>query len=170
MVRTSFRAPGQFVHVKCGEGLLLRRPISVCSCMEDEPVDTLALAALHMNKLSRCPEGGADHVPRLQHHIDCISHLLLGDDLTFAFYFHDRSPLSLSPCQNRAFSNRPGNRSLLPGDLLFLPGKGMLFPLRRRGGFRTLLLLRPGGVGCVRGLYRAGGAAAHGYYAKKKCD
>ena len=43
MVRTSFRAPGQFVHVKCGEGLLLRRPISVCSCMEDEPVDTLAI-------------------------------------------------------------------------------------------------------------------------------
>lgn len=31
MVRTSFRAPGQFVHVKCGEGLLLRRPISVLS-------------------------------------------------------------------------------------------------------------------------------------------
>lgn len=43
MVRTSFRAPGQFVHVKCGESLLLRRPISVCSCMEDEPVDTLAI-------------------------------------------------------------------------------------------------------------------------------
>ena len=31
MVRTSFRAPGQFVHVKCGEGLLLRRPISICN-------------------------------------------------------------------------------------------------------------------------------------------
>ena len=30
MVRTSFRAPGQFVHIKCGDGLLLRRPISVC--------------------------------------------------------------------------------------------------------------------------------------------
>lgn len=43
MVHTSFRAPGQFVHVKCGESLLLRRPISVCSCMEDEPVDTLAI-------------------------------------------------------------------------------------------------------------------------------
>ncbi len=43
MVRTSFQAPGQFVHVKCGEGLLLRRPISVCSCMEDEPEDTLAI-------------------------------------------------------------------------------------------------------------------------------
>ena len=29
MVRTSYAGPGQFVHVKCGEGLLLRRPISV---------------------------------------------------------------------------------------------------------------------------------------------
>jgi len=27
-------APGQFVHVKCGEGLLLRRPISVCDVDE----------------------------------------------------------------------------------------------------------------------------------------
>ncbi len=43
MVRTSFRAPGQFVHIKCGDGLLLRRPISVCSCTEDEPDDTLAV-------------------------------------------------------------------------------------------------------------------------------
>ena len=25
MVRTSYAGPGQFVHVKCGEGLLLRR-------------------------------------------------------------------------------------------------------------------------------------------------
>ena len=43
MVRTSFKAPGQFVHVKCGEGLLLRRPISVCSCQEDEPQDLLTI-------------------------------------------------------------------------------------------------------------------------------
>ena len=43
MVRTSFKGPGQFVHIKCGDGLLLRRPISVCSCMEDEPEDTLAI-------------------------------------------------------------------------------------------------------------------------------
>lgn len=43
MVRTSFRAPGQFVHVKCGEGLLLRRPISVCTCHVDEPSDLLAI-------------------------------------------------------------------------------------------------------------------------------
>ena len=43
MIRTSFRAPGQFVHVRCGEGLLLRRPISVCSCMEDEPDDLLSI-------------------------------------------------------------------------------------------------------------------------------
>ena len=43
MIRASFRAPGQFVHIRCGEGLLLRRPISVCSCMEDEPDDLLSI-------------------------------------------------------------------------------------------------------------------------------
>lgn len=43
MVRATWKGPGQFVHIKCGEGLLLRRPISVCSCMEDEPEDTLAI-------------------------------------------------------------------------------------------------------------------------------
>jgi len=42
MIRTSFRAPGQFVHIKCGS-LFLRRPISVCSCQEDSPEDTLAV-------------------------------------------------------------------------------------------------------------------------------
>ena len=44
MVRTSYAGPGQFVHVKCGEGLLLRRPISVCSCQEDVPNDFIAIA------------------------------------------------------------------------------------------------------------------------------
>ena len=43
IIRASFRAPGQFVHIRCGEGLLLRRPISVCSCMEDEPDDLLSI-------------------------------------------------------------------------------------------------------------------------------
>ncbi len=43
MVRTSWKAPGQFVHVKCGEGLLLRRPISVCTCQEDDPEDLLTI-------------------------------------------------------------------------------------------------------------------------------
>jgi len=43
MVRTSFKGPGQFVHIKCGEGLLLRRPISVCSCTSDEPEDLLSV-------------------------------------------------------------------------------------------------------------------------------
>ena len=43
MVRTSCKGPGQFVHIKCGEGLLLRRPISVCSCMAAEPEDTLTI-------------------------------------------------------------------------------------------------------------------------------
>ena len=44
MVRKSFKGPGQFVHVKCGEGLLLRRPISVCSCQKDVPDDLLSIA------------------------------------------------------------------------------------------------------------------------------
>jgi dihydroorotate dehydrogenase electron transfer subunit len=44
MVRTSFRAPGQFVHINCGQSRLLRRPISVCSCQEDTPEDTLSIA------------------------------------------------------------------------------------------------------------------------------
>lgn len=43
MVRSSFRAPGQFVHIKCGDGLLLRRPISVCSCQEGAPEDLLSI-------------------------------------------------------------------------------------------------------------------------------
>ena len=43
MVRTSCKGPGQFVHIKCGEGLLLRRPISVCTCQEDEPSDLLSI-------------------------------------------------------------------------------------------------------------------------------
>lgn len=43
MVRTSYRGPGQFVHIKCGEGRLLRRPISVCVCSEDEPSDLLSV-------------------------------------------------------------------------------------------------------------------------------
>ena len=43
MVAQSFKGPGQFVHIKCGEGLLLRRPISVCSCNQDQPSDLLRI-------------------------------------------------------------------------------------------------------------------------------
>lgn len=43
MVRASFRAPGQFVHVKCGDARLLRRPISVCACQADDPEDLLTI-------------------------------------------------------------------------------------------------------------------------------
>ena len=43
MVRDTWKAPGQFVHIKCGEGSFLRRPISVCACMEGEPEDTVAI-------------------------------------------------------------------------------------------------------------------------------
>lgn len=31
LVEQTFRAPGQFVHIKCGHSRLLRRPISVCT-------------------------------------------------------------------------------------------------------------------------------------------
>lgn len=40
MVKKEGLRAGQFLHIACGEGLLLRRPISVCLCMEDEPEDT----------------------------------------------------------------------------------------------------------------------------------
>ena len=40
MVKREGLTAGQFLHIACGEGLLLRRPISVCLCMEDEPEDT----------------------------------------------------------------------------------------------------------------------------------
>ena len=43
MVRTSWKGPGQFVHIKCGDSLLLRRPISVCTCQEDQPEDLLSI-------------------------------------------------------------------------------------------------------------------------------
>ena len=43
MVRTSCKGPGQFVHIKCGDALLLRRPISVCSCQEGDPSDLLTV-------------------------------------------------------------------------------------------------------------------------------
>lgn len=35
--------PGQFLHIKCGHSRLLRRPISICLWMEDEPEDTLSI-------------------------------------------------------------------------------------------------------------------------------
>ena len=43
MVRASFRGPGQFVHIKCGDALLLRRPISVCFCQDGDPSGLLTV-------------------------------------------------------------------------------------------------------------------------------
>lgn len=43
MVRTTLTGPGQFVHIKCGEGLLLRRPISVCDWRGSPEGDTLTI-------------------------------------------------------------------------------------------------------------------------------
>lgn len=42
MVKRTFLAPGQFVHIKCGSQFL-RRPISVCACQEDEAEDLLSI-------------------------------------------------------------------------------------------------------------------------------
>ncbi len=43
MVRDSFQHPGQFLHIKCGEGQLLRRPISVCTCAPGDPQDSITI-------------------------------------------------------------------------------------------------------------------------------
>ncbi len=43
MVADTYKNPGQFVHVKCGDSLLLRRPISVCSCGTGEPSDLVRM-------------------------------------------------------------------------------------------------------------------------------
>ncbi len=43
MVRSSWKNPGQFVHIKCGDSLLLRRPISVACCREDDPADLITI-------------------------------------------------------------------------------------------------------------------------------
>lgn len=40
MVKKEGLKAGQFLHISCGEGLLLRRPISVCLVAQDEPQDT----------------------------------------------------------------------------------------------------------------------------------
>ena len=40
MVKKEGLKAGQFLHIACGEGLLLRRPISVCMVQEDQPRDT----------------------------------------------------------------------------------------------------------------------------------
>ena len=43
MVRKTCKGPGQFVHIKCGEGLLLRRPISISSYMAGIPEDLISI-------------------------------------------------------------------------------------------------------------------------------
>lgn len=43
MIEKTFRAPGQFVHIKCGHSRLLRRPISVAACQDDVPEGGLSI-------------------------------------------------------------------------------------------------------------------------------
>ena len=35
--------PGQFLHIKCGHSRMLRRPISICEWMGDEPEDLVSV-------------------------------------------------------------------------------------------------------------------------------
>ena len=62
MVRSSRKGPGQFVHIRCGEGQLLRRPISVSSCAVGDP-DTLTVVfevrGAGTAWLARQPEGAS---------------------------------------------------------------------------------------------------------------
>lgn len=43
MVRSTFKGPGQFLHIKCGDGLMLRRPISVSTCSTDGSEDQISV-------------------------------------------------------------------------------------------------------------------------------
>ena len=43
MVSSAMIRPGQFVHIKCGDGLLLRRPISICEWTEGRDGDTITV-------------------------------------------------------------------------------------------------------------------------------
>ena len=43
MVRTSGVRPGQFIHIKCGDANLLRRPISICEWTGSKDGDTLTI-------------------------------------------------------------------------------------------------------------------------------
>ncbi len=44
MVRTQFRRPGQFIHIKCADDLLLRRPLAVSACFVGEMTDFVTIA------------------------------------------------------------------------------------------------------------------------------
>lgn len=61
MVRTAHMRPGQFVHIKCGDALLLRRPISICSWTEEPAGDTLTIVFQIRGEgtrwLADCPTG-----------------------------------------------------------------------------------------------------------------
>ncbi len=61
MVRSSLTGPGQFVHIKCGESRLLRRPISVCDWHGSNEGDTLTIVFEVRGEgtewLARRPEG-----------------------------------------------------------------------------------------------------------------
>jgi len=61
MARASDTRPGQFVHIKCGDSLLLRRPISVCEWTEGEAGDTVTIVFEIRGEgtawLARRPEG-----------------------------------------------------------------------------------------------------------------
>lgn len=49
--------PGQFVNIKCGEGLLLRRPISICDIQDDALTVVFQVKGEGTRWLSQCQQG-----------------------------------------------------------------------------------------------------------------
>ena len=70
------------------DGQQVARVVLLAGADGDGPPQQQAVAALDVDELAGALAGGADHVAHLQDHIDSISHLLFGDDLALAFYFH----------------------------------------------------------------------------------
>ena len=56
-ITAAMAGPGQFVHIKCGEGLLLRRPISVCSWEGELLQVVFEVRGEGTQWLARCKQG-----------------------------------------------------------------------------------------------------------------
>jgi dihydroorotate dehydrogenase electron transfer subunit len=55
----SISRPGQFLHIKCGEGLILRRPIGICSVSGNAVTIVFERKGKGTDWLSRCKTGDA---------------------------------------------------------------------------------------------------------------
>lgn len=69
----SLAQPGQFIHIACGEGNLLRRPVSICDVQGEELKIVFQVKGEGTRWLSRRPEG---------HSLDVLGPLGHGFDLT----------------------------------------------------------------------------------------